>query len=119
MDRQPHLKILMKSNRKASRRRSAAICSASDVDSFAIGAVLNQIHGSGIRKVMASTQYGMGFILAEQGPPDTVGRIVYRSDTMSHDERKRLADAVNDRLPQNAQAMASADTQTQPKETTL
>lgn len=65
-------------------------------------AVLERIEGMGVRKVMASTQYGMGFILVEQGPPDVCGGIVYRNDAMSHSERTEVADEVNRILGQNA-----------------
>jgi len=45
-----------------------------------------------ITKVLASTQYRMGFILSEQN------QIVYRNNDLSHDERKDIAELVNDLL---------------------
>lgn len=70
-------------------------------DPFALGAVLNRIHGMGIRKVTASTQYGMGFIIVEQGPREHINGIVYRNDTMTHSDRQQLAEAANVHLAQN------------------
>lgn len=43
----------------------------------------------GCTGVLASTQYGMGFILTEQN------EIVFRDDSLSHGVRKALAEEVN------------------------
>ncbi|MEI6178311.1 MAG: hypothetical protein WCS43_15570 [Verrucomicrobiota bacterium] len=77
-------------------------------------AVLARIEGMGVRKVMASTQYGMGFILVEQGPPDTRGGIAYRNDAMSHAERIQMAEEVNEHLRPNAQGQATGRNTEQP-----
>jgi cyanate permease len=46
--------------------------------------------------VCASTQYGMGYLLAVGGPND--GGIVFRDDALSHEDRSALADKVNGAL---------------------
>ena len=43
----------------------------------------------GTERVLASTQYGMGFIITEKS------QILYRNDNLHHDERASIADAVN------------------------
>ena len=48
--------------------------------------------------VYASTQYGMGFIVASNGPNG--GGIVFRDDAMPHAERERLAEKINAALAQ-------------------
>ena len=52
----------------------------------------------GCTGVLASTQYGMGFILTEQN------EIVFRDDSLSHAVRKVLAEEVNVIIKQNDQA---------------
>jgi hypothetical protein len=44
----------------------------------------------GIARVFPSTQYGMGFILTEHN------EIVFRDDSLTHDQRKRIAEMVNE-----------------------
>jgi hypothetical protein len=46
-----------------------------------------------VPKVYASTQYQMGFLLAESGPNG--GGIVFRDDAMPHAAREKLADRLN------------------------
>ena len=52
-------------------------------------AILARIKGLDVSKVMASTQYGMGFILTEDSG------ICFRDDEMSHSDRVTLAAEVN------------------------
>lgn len=47
-------------------------------------------HGRGNKRVLASTQYGMGFILTEDN------EIVFREDSLTHDQRKAVAEKVNE-----------------------
>jgi hypothetical protein len=53
-------------------------------------------HRRGNKRVYASTQYGMGFILTEDN------EIVFRDDSRTHDQRKQIADAVNEITLPNA-----------------
>lgn len=47
------------------------------------------------RFVLPSTQYGMGFIITDSN------KIVFRDDTLSHEQRRAIAQEVNSHLPQN------------------
>lgn len=66
---------------------SAAPCSA-------VAGILARLP-KGCARVLASTQYGMGFILTEQN------EIVFRDDSLSHGVRKTLAEEVNMIIKQN------------------
>jgi hypothetical protein len=44
----------------------------------------------GISYVCASTQYGMGFILTQHN------EIVFRDDSLTHEQRKQIAEMVNE-----------------------
>ena len=67
----------------------------------ACSAVVNSIVVKAIRaerdSVMASTQYGMGFILSCEN------EILFRDDSLSHRMRKKIAGEVNEILKQNDQ----------------
>jgi hypothetical protein len=75
-------------------------------------ALLARIEGMDVRKVAASTQYGMGLVIVVEGAKHLINGIAYRNDEMAHDDRGSLAEEANAIFRQNVQAMASADTQT-------
>lgn len=70
--------------------------------SSACSAVVNSIVVKAIQagreSVLASTQYGMGFILSCEN------EILFRDDSLSHSLRSAIADEVNELLKQNAEA---------------
>lgn len=45
--------------------------------------------------VMPSTQYGMGLIITD------ANKIVFRDDSLSHEQRRAIAQEVNSHLPQH------------------
>ena len=49
-----------------------------------------QRRNGGITRVFPSTQYGMGFILTDNN------EIVFRDDSLTHDQRKQIAEKVNE-----------------------
>jgi hypothetical protein len=67
----------------------------------ALATVVLEASNRGITKVMASTQYSMGFLLVVKGAPNDIGGIIWRDDAMTHDQLKELADAVNAELSPN------------------
>ena len=49
-----------------------------------------------VQSVYASTQYGMGFLVASDGPNG--GGIVFRDDKIPHADRVKMADQLNAEL---------------------
>lgn len=63
----------------------------------AIKVIMGRVQYSDIREVVASTQYGMGLILVKDSQnKHEVNGILYRNDGMSHEERRRVAEQVNE-----------------------
>lgn len=75
--------------------------------SSACSAVVNSIVVKAIRagrkSVLASTQYGMGFVLSCEN------EILFRDDSLSHAMRSAIADDVNEILKQNAERTCADD----------
>jgi len=59
----------------------------------------------GTERVLASTQYGMGFIITEKS------QVLYRNDNLHHDERASIADAVNAILDKQGRTRTGAPCQ--------
>lgn len=59
---------------------------------------IDAMKSMGIERVVASTQYGLGFILVEAGSPDVLGGILFRDDALTHDQRREVADKINELL---------------------
>lgn len=70
--------------------------SSSPTTAERVATVLAKIKGGGVRRVMASTQHGMGFLLVDESQnAEDIGGIVFRDDQMNHAMRALLADEVN------------------------
>ena len=64
-------------------------------------ALLARIEGMDVRKVAASTQYGMGLVIVIEGAKHLMSGIAYRNDEMTHADRVALAGEANIILRQN------------------
>lgn len=71
-------------------------CLCESVDDELVISIARDCWKRSITKVNASTHHDKGLIL--NAHPVSGGGIVYRDDSMSHDARVKLADAVNERL---------------------
>ena len=65
-------------------------------------ALLARIEGMDVRKVAASTQYGMGLVIVIEGAKHLMSGIAYRNDEMTRADRVALAGEANIILRQNA-----------------
>lgn len=64
-------------------------------------ALLARIEGMDVRKLAASTQYGMGLVIVIDGAKHLRNGIAYRDDGMNHADRAALAEEANAILRQN------------------
>ena len=71
--------------------QNAPVCGLAVESWFA--SLIEKCRQAEVPKVYASTQYRMGFLLAESGPNS--GGIVFRDDAMSHTDREKLATRLN------------------------
>ena len=62
-------------------------------DGALLAALIAKCHAAEVTKVYASTQYGMGFLVANHGVNGA--GIVYRDDKMPHAAREALAVQLN------------------------
>ena len=69
-------------------------------------ALLARIEGMDVRKVAASTQYGMGLVIVTEGAKHLLNGIAYRNDEMTHADRVSLAEEANAIIGHNAQVEA-------------
>ena len=69
----------------------------------ACSALLARIEGMDVRKVTASTQYGMGLVIVTEGAKHLLNGIAYRNDEMTHADRVSLAEEANAIIGQNDQ----------------
>ena len=65
-------------------------------------ALLARIEGMDVRKVAASTQYGMGLVTVTEGAKHLLNGIAYRNDEMTHADRVSLAEEANAIIGQSA-----------------
>jgi hypothetical protein len=63
-----------------------------------VGDLVTKAREAGAESVVASSQYGMHFILVATGHPHNRGGILHRDDAMPLDELRRLAESINQLL---------------------
>lgn len=104
-----HCEAWNNDTRRECRKCYLRLGSLSPSDAAACSAVLARIEGMDVRKVMASTQYGMRFLIVTEGAKHLLNGIAYRNDAMPHAERVQLAHDVNQILRQNICAHPTAN----------
>lgn len=99
----------MEQQRRIDANSEPQLHSLSPADETACSALLARIEGMDVRKVAASTQYGMGLVIVVEGAKHLLNGIAYRNDEMTHADRVALAEKANAILRTNTTAPTNND----------